>query len=59
MTHMFEKRDYLLLTAVVTSFIFSVGLWFAGYREEGVFVGIWVPSILGLGVYVELQSRRS
>ncbi len=31
------------------SFLFSVGLWFSGQREEGVFVGIWVPSILSFG----------
>ena len=29
------------------SFLFSVSLWFAGNKLEGIFVGIWVPSILG------------
>lgn len=31
------------------SFLISVVLWFNGQREEGLFVGIWVPSILSLG----------
>ena len=40
---------YLILAAAGVSFVFSVVLWFSGYREEGLFVGLWVPSILSLG----------
>ena len=39
----------LVVFAAFLSFLFSVGLWFNGQREEGVFVGIWVPSILSFG----------
>jgi len=39
----------LIVLAAFLSFLFSVGLWFSGQREEGVFVGIWVPSILAFG----------
>ncbi len=39
----------LVVLAAFLSFLFSVGLWFSGQREEGVFVGIWVPSILSFG----------
>lgn len=39
----------LVVLAAFVSFLFSVGLWFSGQREEGVFVGIWVPSILSFG----------
>ena len=28
------------------SFLYSVSLWFSGSKLEGIFVGIWVPSIL-------------
>ena len=38
---------YLLSSGI--SFVLSVSLWFLDYREEAVFVGIWVPSILALG----------
>lgn len=31
------------------SFLLSVYLWFLGFREQGLFVGLWVPSILSLG----------
>lgn len=37
------------IAAAGLSFLSSVSLWFSGYREEGVFVGIWVPSILSFG----------
>jgi hypothetical protein len=39
----------LFMVAAGISFLFSVGLWFSGWREEGLFVGIWVPSILAFG----------
>jgi len=34
------------------SFLYSVTLWFSGYQLEGIFVGIWVPSILILSVVI-------
>jgi hypothetical protein len=44
------------VVAAGASFLFSVYLWFSGYREEGVFVGLWVPSILSFGTLI-LGSR--
>lgn len=55
---MFEKSDYFILLAAFLSFLLSVSLWFTGQREEGVFVGIWVPSILAFGIYVRLAIHR-
>ena len=49
----YKKSDYLLLLAVFISFIISIALWFSGYKGEGLYVGIWVPSILALGVYLK------
>jgi len=34
------------------SFLYSVSLWFGGNKLEGIFVGIWVPSILILSVVI-------
>ena len=42
----------LFLAAAGVSFLLSVALWFSGHREQGVFVGLWVPSILSLGALV-------
>ena len=39
----------LFLVAALVSFMLSIGLWFTDNREEGVFVGLWVPSILAAG----------
>jgi hypothetical protein len=38
--------------AAGASFLFSVYLWFSGNRQEGVFVGLWVPSILSFGTLI-------
>ncbi len=43
------KAKALFGVAAFLSFLLSVYLWFRGQREEGLFVGIWVPSILALG----------
>ncbi len=42
----------LILVAAFISFVLSVSLWFAGNELEGVFVGIWVPSIISLGAFL-------
>ncbi len=55
---MFHRSDYLFLGAAFLSFLLSVTLWFSGQRDEGLFVGIWVPSILSFGVLVALARRR-
>lgn len=40
----------LFLVAAGLSFLLSVYLWFVvGNKEQGIFVGLWVPSILSLG----------
>ena len=46
------KSQYFFIAAFI-SFVFSVSLWFMGEtdlnRQQAIFVGIWVPSILSLG----------
>lgn len=39
----------LFLVAAAISFFLSIWLWFSGDRERGLFVGLWVPSILSAG----------
>jgi hypothetical protein len=41
------KAGYIL--AAGASLVVSVSLWFTGNKEQGAFVGLWVPSILSLG----------
>ena len=37
------------VTAAFLSFLMSNYLWFTGRTDEGLYVGIWVPSILAFG----------
>ena len=59
---MFGKGDLLVLLAAFLSFVFSVSLWFGigltADKSAGIFVGIWVPSILATGIYFQLIGRR-
>ena len=48
----------LLLCAAAVSFVLSVSLWFAGSESQGIFVGLWVPSILSLGSIVLPRGER-
>jgi hypothetical protein len=47
----------LILLAAFVSFVLSVTLWFSGHKQEGIFVGLWVPSILSLGGLVLRRDR--
>ncbi len=50
---------WLWLIAAFLSFIVSVYLWFWVDRDQGMFVGLWVPSILSLGVLMHsLKAER-
>jgi len=59
---MLKVQDYMILGAALISFLFSVSLWFGvigpANREAGLFVGLWVPSILCAGLYVTLRANR-
>lgn len=41
-----------ILAAAAISFLLSVYLWFTGSQEQGIYVGLWVPSILSFGSLV-------
>ena len=49
----------LFLVAALLSFLLSIGLWFGGSRQEAVFVGLWVPSILAAGAFWVTAVARS
>jgi hypothetical protein len=51
---MFDRIDGPFLVAAFASFVASVALWFLVDHDYGVYVGIWVPSILALWVGVRL-----
>lgn len=45
------------IIAAGASFVLSVSLWFTGNKEQGAFVGLWVPSILSLGALMMHGGR--
>lgn len=49
----------LFLVAALGSFLLSIGLWFTDSRQEGVFVGLWVPSILAAGAFWTTAVARA
>jgi hypothetical protein len=54
-----NKSDFLFLSTAFLSFLLSVYLWFMGEKDAGIFVGIWVPSILSGAVLIKLIQRNS
>ncbi len=55
---LFESYDYPFLISALLSFVVSVSLWFLVNHDYGIFVGIWVPSILSLWVGIKLSMRK-
>ena len=45
--HAIAKACYVAGAGI--SFLLSVCLWFTGSKEQGLYVGLWVPSILSFG----------
>ena len=54
----YEIGRITILLAAFMSFVLSVFLWFVGSKEQGIFVGIWVPSILSFGAFVYSGRRK-
>ena len=48
---------YYPIVLAFVSFLYSVSLWFSGQKLEGIFVGIWVPSILAFSIAI--RQRRN
>ncbi len=55
---MLKKSDYFILSAALISMILSIVVWFSGSHDAGLFIGIWVPSILGFGAYFKILKYR-
>jgi hypothetical protein len=54
----FTLSDKLLFVAAFLSLIFSEILYFQGNKEQAIFIGIWVPSILAFGIYLKLIQNK-
>ncbi|MDR9417511.1 hypothetical protein [Gracilimonas sp.] len=48
-----KTSDIFILGSALISMILSIYLWFTVDKEAGLFVGLWVPSLLGFGMYIK------
>ncbi|MBT8194906.1 MAG: hypothetical protein HKO56_09125 [Bacteroidia bacterium] len=53
-----EKSDYLFIVSAFLSFVLSVYLWFSGQKEAGLYVGIWVPSLLSAATLIKTITNK-
>ncbi len=54
----FTLSDKLLFAAALISLIFAETLYFQGEKVDGIFVGLWVPTILAFGIYLKLINNK-
>ncbi|MCX6725020.1 MAG: hypothetical protein NTX80_00515 [Candidatus Saccharibacteria bacterium] len=45
-------KNYIIAAAGL-SLTLALYLWFSGEHDQGLFVGLWVPSILSLGALLK------
>jgi hypothetical protein len=51
------SSDKLFIVAAILSLIYSESLFFSGEKQDAMFVGIWVPSILAFAIYFKLINN--
>ena len=49
-----SSTDKIMLFISLLCLIISEIMWFQGDKEGALFVGLWVPSILGFAIYLKL-----
>jgi hypothetical protein len=55
---MLSTSDYYILAAALVTLVLSVWLWFSGDQQAGLYIGLWVPSIIGFGIYLNILKYR-
>lgn len=52
------KTDKILMLLALACLIFSETMWFRGEKDGALFVGLWVPSILGFAILLKLIKKE-
>ena len=55
----FTTAELFFNAAAIISMFASVSLWFLDYRMEAIFVGIWVPTIVGWMNFFSRKEARA
>ena len=50
--------DKIMLFLAFLCLIVSEVMWFQGERQGALFIGLWVPSILGFAIYLKLLKME-
>ncbi len=48
-----NKGTSIIVLAAVISFLLAIYVWFTGNKDAGLFLGLWVPSLLALATYLK------
>ena len=43
----------VILVAAFLSFVLAIYVWFTGDKNSGLFIGLWVPSLVALAGYLK------
>lgn len=49
----------LIYGSCFVSIILAIYLFATGRRDTGIFVGLWAPTILGLGTFFNTETHRT
>jgi len=49
-----SPAELILLVLAFMSLVYSELMWFNDEKEGALFVGLWVPTILGFAIYLKL-----
>lgn len=56
----FKPHDFFIVGAALLSLVYAETAFFMGQHETGIFVGLWVPSFLAFGIYInQIKNRKS
>ncbi|NND05417.1 MAG: hypothetical protein HKN87_03470 [Saprospiraceae bacterium] len=49
-----SRVDIIMMLLAFMSLVVAEYTWFTGDKQEALFIGLWVPSILGFAIYLKL-----
>ena len=58
MLRKFSLADKIMLFLAFLSLIVSETMWFMGEKQGALFIGLWVPSILGFAIFLKLLKNE-
>ena len=51
-----SRIDIVMMGLAMLSLVVSEVMYFQGDKQEALFIGLWVPSILGFAIYLKLLT---